>query len=170
MADLEKLQREIDHLDVCDLHDILHLQNTIEWFEWYFNIDKNDNAIRTAEKFHQELKKLKPSSSITREIDTIERTFLKFLPEDHQDWYRVRHCFKQARDEDSPISIVKADISGSAVNTYHALKLYCTLLNCPILAQTQEYREALTRIFFHPKLYKYLCSQENKLSWNTSSR
>jgi hypothetical protein len=72
------------------------------------DIDKNDNAIRIAEKFHQELKKLKPSSSIIREIDTIERTFLKFLPTNHQDWYRVRHCSKQARDEDSPIPIIKA--------------------------------------------------------------
>ncbi len=51
MADLEKLQREIDQLDVCDLHDILRLQNRIEWFEWYLDIDKNDNAIRIAEKF-----------------------------------------------------------------------------------------------------------------------
>jgi hypothetical protein len=29
-------------------------------------------------------------------------------------------------------------------------------LNCPILAQTQEYTEAFTKILFHPKLNQYL--------------
>jgi hypothetical protein len=50
----------------------------------------------------------------------------------------------------------KPKISGSAVNTYHTLKLFCTPSNCPISARTQEYKEAITRIFFHSKLEKFL--------------
>jgi hypothetical protein len=130
------------------------------------NINENGNAIKIAEKFHRDFKKLKPSSSITREIDTIEETFLKFMPANDRNWNKIRNYFKQARDEDNPIVIVKVFTldqrlsqhvnKHSAVNTYHALKLYCTLFNCPILAQTQEYTEAFTRIFFHPKLDEYL--------------
>jgi hypothetical protein len=80
------------------------------------------------------------------------------MPTDHEDWNKIRDYFKQARDEDNPIPVIKAYTSDqiltkrlnkhSAVNTYHALKLYCRLLNCPILAQTQEYTEAITRIIF----------------------
>jgi hypothetical protein len=166
MADLKKLRQDIEELDVYDLHDILRRRNRVEWCERHLNINESDNAIKIAEKFHRDFKKLKPSSSITREIDTIEETFLKFLPTDHNDWNKIRNYFKQARKEDSPIPVIQAYTldqaltkrlnKHSAVNTYHAFKLYCTLLNCPVLAQTQEYTEAITRIFFHPKLEKFL--------------
>ncbi len=33
-------------------------------------------------------------------------------------------------------------------------------MNCPILAQTQEYTDAITKIFFHPKLEEYLVRKE----------
>jgi hypothetical protein len=166
MAGLKKLRQEIENLGVYDLHNILRRQIRVQWCEWHLNINESDNVIKIAEKFHRDFKKLKPSSSITREIDTIEETFLKFLPTDHNDWNKIRNYFKQARDEDNPILIVKVFTldqrlsqhvnKHSAANTYHALKLYCTLLNCPILAQTQEYTEAITRIFFHPKLEEFL--------------
>jgi len=162
MAGLKKGRQVIDDLDVYDPHDIFRARNRVERSEWHLDIDPNNNAIKIAEKFHQEFKKLKQSSSITREIDTIETTFLNFLPNDYKDWNKIRNYFKQARDEDNPIPVIKAykldqDLTKrlnkhSAINTHHALKLYCTLLNCPTLAQTQEYTEALTRIFFHPKL------------------
>jgi hypothetical protein len=166
MAGLKKLRQEIENLGVYDLHNILRRQIRVQWCEWHLNINESDNGIKIAEKFHRDFKKLKPSSSITREIDTIEETFLKFLPTDHNDWNKIRNYFKQARKEDSPIPVIQAytlnqDLTKrlnkhSAVNTYHALKLYCTLLSCPVLAQTQEYTEAITRIFFHPKLEKFL--------------
>jgi hypothetical protein len=162
MAAPKKLRQEIEDLGVYDLHNILRRPIRVQWCEWHLNIDKNDNAIKIAETFHRDFKKFKPSSSITREIDTIERTFLKFMPADQKDWNDIRNYFKQARKEDNPILFIKAytldqDLTKrlnkhSAINTHHALKLYCTLLNCPTLAQTQEYTEALTRIFFHPKL------------------
>jgi hypothetical protein len=160
-SDLEKLRREIENLGVYDLHDLLRQQNRIEWCEWHLNIDENDNAIKIAKNFHQDFKKLKSSSSIIDQIDTIEETFLKFMPIDN-DWNGIRSYFKQAQKDDDPLLIIKAYTlaqqlsrrinTHSAVNTYHTLKLYCTLLNCPILAQTQEYTEAITRILFHPKL------------------
>jgi hypothetical protein len=166
MAGLEKLRRDIKDLGVYDLHNILRRSNRVEWGKWHLNIDKNGNAIRIAERFHEELKKSKPSSSITGEIDTIEITFLKFLPTDHKDWNEIINYFNQARKEDNPIPIIKAytfdqDLTKrlnkhSAVNTHHTLELYCTLLNCSILAQTQEYTEAFTKILFHPKLEEFL--------------
>jgi hypothetical protein len=94
------------HLGFYDLHDILRRPNIVEGCEWHLNIDRNDNAIRIARKFHQELKKSKPSSSITREIDTIETTFLEFLPTDHKNWKEIIDYFKQARKEDNPIPII----------------------------------------------------------------
>jgi hypothetical protein len=98
-------------------------------------------------------------------VDTIEETFLNFMSEEDP-WNTIREYFKQAREQDNPLAIIRAYTYSkalscrlnkhSAVNTYHALKLYCTLLNCPILAQTQEYTEAFTKILFHPKLYEHL--------------
>jgi hypothetical protein len=163
-SNLKKLREEIDELGVYDLHNILCQQNKIEWCEWHLNI-KNDKAIKLAEEFHQNFKKLKLSSSVVDQVDTIEETFLKFMPK-NVDWNKIRDYFKQAREQNNPLAIVRAYTSSkdlshrlnkhSAVNTYHALKLYCTLLNCPILAQTQEYTEAFTKILFHPKLDQYL--------------
>jgi hypothetical protein len=168
-SNLEELRREIDDLGVYDLHNILCQGKKLDWCEWHLNINENDMAIKIAEEFHQNFKKLKLSSSIIDQVDTIEETFLKFMPEnDH--WNKIRDYFKQAHEQDNPLAIVRAytfskDLTHrlnkhSAVNTYHALKFYCTLLNCPILAQTQEYTEAFTRILFHPKLEQYLVRNE----------
>jgi hypothetical protein len=164
-SNLNKLQQEIDDLGIYDLHNILCQQKKVEWCEWHLNINENDKAMKIAEEFHQSFKKLKLSSSIIDQVETIEETFLKFMPKDG-DWKKIRDYFKQAHEQDNPLAIVRAytcsqDLSRrlnkhSAVNTYHALKFYCTLLNCPILAQTQEYTEAFTKILFHPKLEQYL--------------
>lgn len=166
MADLRELRQKINDVGDYDLHDVLSRSNRVGWCERHLNIDKNDNAIEVAEKFHKSFKKLKPSSSIIREIDIIEKTFLEFLPTDQNDWNVIRNYFKEARKDNSPEPIIKAYTLAqtftnrlqvhSAANTYHSLKLYCTVLNCPILAQTQEYTEAFTRILFHPKLEQLL--------------
>jgi hypothetical protein len=163
---VNKLRTVIDQVGVYDLHDILRRRIIVEWCEWHLNINENDKAIEIAEKFHHDFAKLELSSSIAGQIDTIEETFLKFMPTDDKKWDEIRKIFKEARYKNSPILIIKAYTldqrfserlnKHSAVNTYHALKLYCTLLNCPILAQTQEYTEAFTRILFHPKLKEFL--------------
>jgi hypothetical protein len=165
-SDLEKLRKQIKELGVYDLHDVLRRQNRVEWCEWHLNIDKNDNAIKIAEEFHKDFQKLKLSSSIAAQVDTIEETFLKFMPKTDKNWKEIRNYFEEARKQNNPELIIKAYTSHklftehlnkhSAANTYHGLKLYCTLLNCPILAQTQEYTEAFTKILFHPKLEIFL--------------
>jgi hypothetical protein len=164
-SNLNKLQQESYDLGIYDLHNILRQQKKVEWCEWHLNINKNDMAIKIAEEFHHNFKKIKLSSSIIDQVGTIEETFLKFMPE-KPSWNKIRDHFKQAHEQDNPLAIVRAytcstDLSRrlnkhSAANTYHALKFYCTLLNCPILAQTQEYTEAFTKILFHPKLNQYL--------------
>ena len=168
-SNFRKLRQEVEDLDVYDRHNILRPRKEVEWCEWHLNINENDRAIKIAAEFHQDFEKIKPSSSIVDQIDIIEETFLKFMP-DTSDWNKIRTCFKKAREQDNPLMIVKAytvstDVThslnkNSAANTYHTLKLYCTLLNCPILARTQEYTEAFTKILFHPKLQQYLIRQE----------
>jgi len=169
-SDLKKIQKEIKELGVYDLHDVLRRQNKVEWCEWHLNIDENENAIKITEAFHEDFEKLKLSSSIAAQVDTIEETFLKFMARTHKTWDEIRNYFEQARKQNNPEWIIKAYTSHqsftkhlnkhSAANTYHALKLYCTLLSCPILAQTQEYTEAFTKILFHPKLEKFRLVRE----------
>ena len=43
-----------------------------------------------------------------------------------------------------------------AKNTYHELTLYCTPLNCNVLARTQDGVQAFISILFHPKLDQFL--------------
>jgi hypothetical protein len=164
-SDLEKLQKEVENLGIFDLHDILRQQNRVEWCEWHLNIDQNDKAIEITNRFHQEFKKFKLSSSIVGEIDTIRKTFLKLKPT-NSTWLDIDGDLKEAREANNPELVIKAYTrhqlfsehinKHSAVNTYHSLTLYCTLLNCPILAHTQEYTEAFTKILFHPKLENLL--------------
>jgi hypothetical protein len=161
----EKLRQKIDELRAYDLHNILRQSAKVEWCEWHLNINDNDRAIKIAEEFHQNFKKLELFSSIVGQVNTIEETFLEFMPRDVH-WNKIRDYFQEAREQDNPLAIIKAYTFSqhmshrlnkhSALNTHHTLKLYCSLLNCPILAQTQEYTEAFTRILFHPKLEQYL--------------
>ena len=156
-----RLRNAIDCVDACDVHHVLRQRNRLEWPEWHLAIDKNDKAIEITKNFHNELEKSKLSSSVARKIDTISETFLRLMPVD-DGWTQVRESFQKAREKDDPKPILKAysicqDFSRRinkhfAANTYHTLKLYCTLVNCPVLAQTQEYTEAMTSLLFHPKL------------------
>jgi hypothetical protein len=164
-SDLEKLQQEVEDLGIFDLHDILRQRNRVEWCEWHLNIDQNNKAIEITNRFHQEFKKSKLSSSIFGEIDTIRKTFLKLKPA-NSTWLGIDGDLKEAREANNPELVIKAYTrhqrfsehinKHSAVNTYHSLTLYCTLLNCPILAHTQEYTEAFTKILFHPTLENLL--------------
>jgi len=144
-------------------------ENPLGWCEWHLNIDDNDNAIKIAETFHQDFKKLNLSPDMKDEIDTICQTFSEFkLPK--KTWDQIKSNFMQAREDKDPSLIIRADTMDQqftsrinndlAANTYHSLILYCTVLNCPILAQTQAYTEAITSIFFHPKLDKLLVREK----------
>ncbi|CAF1584982.1 unnamed protein product [Rotaria magnacalcarata] len=161
-TDLEELREQIDSAGDYDLHDILRQQNRLEWPEWHWPVNENDKITKIVENFHRDFNKMKESSSIVGLIRIIEDTWLHLMDDNDKDWSYVKACFKQARELDDPLLILKALIDTnkfsrclnrhSAANIYHALKLYCTLLNCPVLARTQEYTEAFTKILFHPKL------------------
>ena len=74
----------------------------------------------------------------------------------------VRQKFREAREQNAPEVIVKGYSREQAftkclnkhlaANSNHFFRRYCTILNCPILDQTQQYTEAFTSIVFHPKL------------------
>ena len=152
-----------------DTHNILSQRNVSSWPEWHFNIGGDDSAIRIAAKFHRAFKKLENPRSIRNEIAIIEKSLLEFMPE-NASWESIRVCFKQARENNDPKLVIKAYTmdkefsrrlnTHSAANTHHSLKLYCTLLNCPILAQTQEYTEAIDSILYHPELDGFLVQEE----------
>ncbi|CAF3555092.1 unnamed protein product [Rotaria socialis] len=161
-TNLEVLREQIDSAGDYDLHDILRQQNRLEWPEWHWPVDKNDKTMTIVEGFHEKFKKMKESSSIVDSIYTIEETLLNFMDRNDKDWNDVKECFKQAKELDDPKLIIESYTitkkfsrclnRHSATNTDHSLKRYCTLLNCPTLAWTQEYTEAFTKILFHPKL------------------
>ena len=163
-SDMNNLRQQVEDFGAYDLHDILRQRKKIQWCQWHLNINENDKAIKIAEEFHQNSKRLKFSSSIVDQVHIIEETFLEYMPKDDH-WNEIMKYFKKAREHNDPLMIVKAytfsqQLSSRlnkhlAVNTYHTLKLYCTILNCPILAQAQEYTEAFAKILFHPKLEEY---------------
>lgn len=152
--------------DYYNPHDILGENNKVKWPEWQMKIDENDKVMAIVESFHDGFKKMTVSTSIVGRIRIIQETLLKFIDENNQDWQPIKDSFKIALETDDPLLIIKAYTfqkafsrclnQHSAANTYHLLKLYCTLLNCPVLARTQEYTEAFTEILFHPKLNEYL--------------
>jgi hypothetical protein len=132
-------------------------------------LGENDNATNIGQNFHQVIKKSQSSTSILDDLDSIEDTFLDLMPVDGV-WAKIRNDFVVARKKRSPKPIVTAYTRSkeltrrlnthSAANTHHSLILYCTPLSCPILAQTQEYTQAFTRILFHPALDELLVRKE----------
>ena len=157
----KKVRRDIDCPSAYEFYTMFRPGNAIHLYEWHVNIPENNNALKAAEKFHQDIEKLTLSSSIIDKIDIIKETLLKSMPVGSA-CNTIEEDFRDARSNDSPLPILKAYTVTQtftnrintvlAENTHHALKLYCTQLNCPILVQTQEYIEAITSIFFHPKL------------------
>ncbi|UJR19415.1 hypothetical protein I4U23_022545 [Adineta vaga] len=47
-----------------------------------------------------------------------------------------------------------------AKNTYHELILYCTPLNCNVLACTQDGIQAFITILFHLEVNEYKCDRD----------
>jgi hypothetical protein len=81
-------------------------------------------------------------------------------------WKEIGDDFGTAAETNEPKFVLQAysrsklfskQINGDmAKNTYHELTLYCTPLNCNVLARTQDAIEAFITILFHPNLKKYL--------------
>jgi len=85
-------------------------------------------------------------------------------------WENIVKDLKIAGAQNEPMYILRAYSrsqifskrinSDMAKNTYHELKLYCTSLNCNVLARTQDGIQAFIAILFHPKLDIYLCKED----------
>ena len=79
----------------------------------------------------------------------------------------IVQAFKTASSDDEPKHILTAYSRSAtftkrinndmAKNTYHQLTLYCTPLNCRILARTQDGIQAFIALLFHRSLDQYLC-------------
>ena len=161
-------QRDFDCYTAYQFYKILRQEKIESWCQWYLVINGKNKAIKISKEFHQDFEKNK-SSKMKNEIRIIEKTFLKFMPSSTE-WDEIKEFFKQASDRNCPLMFIKAYTrsqdftnhinSNSAANTYHAAKIYCTILNCPILARTQEYTDATTSIFFHRDLDKLLIDQD----------
>ena len=164
-SEWSKLRDAIDCAGVYDVHNVLRQRDRLEWSQWHLLIDDDYKAVEISRSFHQEIEKSNVSSDIASKIDTISEAFLRFMPVD-DNGTRIRAFFQEAREKDSPKPIIKAfSLSAEftscinkhlAANTFHTLKLCCTLFNCSFLARTQEFTEAVTRLLFHPKLDKLL--------------
>ncbi|CAF3353463.1 unnamed protein product [Rotaria socialis] len=149
-------------------------------YEWHLN-DLDNGALKKAKKIHSYYEKLhKPrhwliayilrSSLIVRDsVDAIKRGYLDHLsPAKHRDIGKViDENFKNASESNDPTFVLRAysqsseftkQINGDmAKNTYHELTLYCTPLNCNVLARTQDGIQAFITILFHPRLDEQLC-------------
>lgn len=164
-SDYEKLRKKIDDLGDYDHHDILRRTNEKGWCAWHLDIKANENAIKIAQAFHENKAKLKLSSNITGTVDTIEEMVSKLKLGNSNKKY-IENCLAQVRKdrELSPIITIytmSQQVSRRlnrclALNTFHTLNFYCTLLNCPALAETEEYTETFTNVLFHPQFEKYI--------------
>jgi hypothetical protein len=158
---------DFDCYTAYQFYNILRQKNIESWCQWHLVINGKDKAIKISKEFHQDFEK--KSSKMKNEIHIIEKTFLKFMPSSTE-WDQIRELFKQASDRNCPLMFIKAYTksqpftehinNSSAANTYHAVKIYCTILNCSILARTQEYTDAITSIFFHRDLDKLLIDRD----------
>ena len=145
-----------------ELHDILAERGKIDWPIWHLTIDENDKTLEIAKGFHQKFENLKLSSSIAGYLFPIKEVMLKSTESRNE----IEALFNRTFEENNPQPIIGGYTLSqkfsenlhkhSAANTFHSLKLYCTLLNCPILARTQQYTEAFTSILFHPTLDRFL--------------
>jgi hypothetical protein len=69
---------------------------------------------------------------------------------EHNDPTFVLRAYSQSKEFTKQIN------SDMAKNTYHELTLYCTPLNCNVLARTQDGIQAFITILFHPRLNEQL--------------
>jgi hypothetical protein len=79
---------------------------------------------------------------------------------------KIDEDFRDACRNDDPVPMLRTYSREQALsttinedmakNTHHELMMYCTSLNCNVLARTQDGIGAFVSILFHPKLKKHL--------------
>ena len=166
--DFDKLLRKIEDFGDYDHHDILRRSKKKGWYEWHLNADSNVDAVKIAQRFHENKEKLNLSSSIVGIANTIEEMVSKLSLTDRQK-ADVEKYLAQAQREESLLPIIKIYTLSQkfseclnkylALNTRHTLDFYCTSLNCPALARTEEYTDTFTSVLLHPQFEKYVVRQ-----------
>ncbi|CAF1148860.1 unnamed protein product [Rotaria sordida] len=130
-------------------------------YEWHLN-DRNDFALKKAKKFRLQYEKLyvarhwlitvllRLNTTVKDLVYAILKGYLNDvnMPADRNIWEDIIQDLKTAGAENEPTYILRAYSRSQtfskrinndmAKNTYHELKLYCTSLNCNVLARTQD--------------------------------
>ncbi|CAF3673858.1 unnamed protein product, partial [Rotaria sp. Silwood1] len=144
-------------------------------YEWHLN-DRNDFALKKAKKFRLQYEKLyvarhwlitvllRLNTTVKDLIYALRKGYLNDINmrADPNIWEDIVKDLNIAGANNEPMYILRAysrsqtfskQINNDmAKNTYHELKLYCTSLNCNVLARTQDGIQAFIAVLFHPKL------------------
>ncbi|CAF0969912.1 unnamed protein product [Adineta ricciae] len=146
-------------------------------YEWHLLVDESSYALEKAKRLrsqyellykprHRLIEFLRQSNTIIKDsVDAFLKGYLnEFVDETVGDDLRI------ASENNEPASVLRAYSrsqsftkkihSDMAKNTYHQFTLYCTPLNCNILARTHDSIQAFITILFHPKLDCYLCKKD----------
>ncbi|CAF2172864.1 unnamed protein product [Rotaria magnacalcarata] len=149
-------------------------------YEWHLN-DLDNAALKKAKRIHSYYEKLhKPrhwliafflrsSKIVSDSVNAIQRGYLDHISAaKRRDIGKdIDEYFKIAGESNDPTFVLRAyskskeftkKMNGDmAKNTYHELTLYCTPLNCNVLARTQDGIQAFITILFHHRLDEQRC-------------
>jgi hypothetical protein len=112
---------------------------------------------------------LRSSAIVKDSVYAIQKGYLDDIDmtKDLNTWNGIIDDFKTAEKHNDPMLVLRAYsrsqlfsklINGDmAKNTHHEFTLYCTPLNCNVLARTHDGIKAFITIMFHPELRAYLC-------------
>ncbi|CAF1437973.1 unnamed protein product [Adineta ricciae] len=149
-------------------------------YGWHLN-DEYNSALKKAERFrsyyeelyrerHWLIKSLFRSNATVKDsIYAFKKGYLDYIDKsrDINTWQEISNALKSASEnEDSKFvvyaytlsqtfgKIIKKDM---ARNTFHEFTLYCTPLNCTVLACTQDGIQAFLASMFHSSLKDFVC-------------
>ncbi|UJR12387.1 hypothetical protein I4U23_016564 [Adineta vaga] len=149
-------------------------------YEWHLN-DEYTSALKKAERFrlyYEELYRkrhwlikilFRSNATIKDSVYAFKKGYLDYIDksEDINTWKEILNKLKFASENEDSKSVVSAYTCSQkfgeiikkdmARNTFHEFTLYCTSLNCTVLACTQDGIQAFLAIMFHPSLDKFVC-------------
>lgn len=110
---------------------------------------------------------MQSDSIIKDSVYAFKKGYLNDIDKENRtrEWDEVETSLAEASNGDDPTRVLYAYSCAQwfpellnrdmAKNTYHQLNLYCTPLNCNVLARTQDGIQSVLSILFHPKLHKH---------------
>ncbi|CAF1217914.1 unnamed protein product [Adineta ricciae] len=149
-------------------------------YEWHLN-DKHGSAMRKSERLHLHYTELyrkrhklievffQPRVTIKDLIHALKKGYLYYVynREAPNSSNIILECFDFASEYDDiryilfaytcPTAFSKIINTNMAKNTYHELRLYCTPLNCIVLAHTQDGIQVFLSLMYHPSLDQFVC-------------